>query len=641
MNDGFYISTYLEIDSLGNIKGLGQRHDHNISLWKKEGENVSLVHYWEFERLSGLKKHKLPFYSKEDANSIINELLKQYNISIDDIKGIWGTPELDTMMNYQSNDEFPEFPYHSIAHMFSALLFNTELFYNDKIIGIAIDGGPDILVDKNSYEKPLYPGVVSNKGDISMFPVLSPGPLWMVAAHYYKEGEGSLMALASATTSEIYIEESEIVGSEYYEDSHKINDYFFYLVNKVDELTAEDVGTLFSGFDPLFSIEDNKISMVMKEIQKMSYRIMDYNIEKIIETYNIDPKDHYIALSGGYILNCPSNAYLMKKYKFKGFIAPPCVSDTGISLGSALYTFYKNMDFFKFNMKHAYYGSEYSNLESIVEDESYLTFVKSCSQLDLNQIVSDIKDAPIVWINNRSEVGPRALGGRSLLADPQSEKAKDSLNVIKQRQWWRPVAPIILEEKMSDWFEESYPSPFMLHTFKIKEDKIDMVPAIKHIDTSARAQTVAAGHNKLLHDILTAFYKDTGVPILCNTSLNDRGEPIIDTLDEALNFSLRKNINIIYFNGSRIELCNHSQYKEEKPLKRPLDIKRKLSDSEEQEALKELNPYNVSDENLFYYYAFPELNIKYSLKNKLDTRSLNLYVNALKERVKSKELITI
>lgn len=178
---------------------------------------------------------------------------------------------------------------------------------------------------------------------------------------------------------------------------------------------------------------------------------MEKNIEKIINKYNIDPSNTYLAISGGYGLNCPTNSHLMHKYKFKGLIAPPCINDSGLSLGIALYSFYKKLgkEKFEFKFENAYYGDE--DLSFYETMERYKNFVSNISSIDSDTVVDDIVNNPIIWFDGRAEVGPRALGRRSILADARSKDSKDKLYKIKQRQWRRPIAPIILEEEVSNW----------------------------------------------------------------------------------------------------------------------------------------------------------------------------------------------
>ncbi|WP_308423478.1 carbamoyltransferase C-terminal domain-containing protein, partial [Paenibacillus silvae] len=328
----------------------------------------------------------------------------------------------------------------------------------------------------------------------------------MHAAQVFELREGTLMALANASKSEMKLDIPFSSEWNNYDDMEMITNYVDQLINTVNVLDRKDEGVLFNYFDPSFTIEENKISMIMKMIQKRSIEMMDRNVQTIVDKYGLDPSEYHLSITGGYALNCPTNSFLMNKYRFKDFIAPPCVNDSGMSLGIALYAFYKKMGKFDFTLEHAYHGDEEFDIAQVTEGGLYSKFIKSVRKFDPSQAAEDIIESPIVWLNGRSEIGPRALGNRSIIVDPRSGMAKDKLNIIKQRQWWRPVAPIVLEEHVDEWFEDCYPSPFMLHTFKIKEDKVEQVPAVCHLDQSARIQTMVESANPLLTSVLQAFY---------------------------------------------------------------------------------------------------------------------------------------
>ncbi|HWJ95824.1 MAG TPA: carbamoyltransferase C-terminal domain-containing protein, partial [Telluria sp.] len=138
------------------------------------------------------------------------------------------------------------------------------------------------------------------------------------------------------------------------------------------------------------------------------------------------------------------------------------------------------------------------------------------------------------WFQGRMEFGPRALGARSIIASPQEAAMQDRLNELKDREDFRPVAPAVLEEAAADWFERGERSPFMLFTDKVRPDKWVRIPAVRHVDGSARVQTVDARTNPLFHALICAFAQETGVPVVVNTSFNVRGEPIVCTPRDAL-----------------------------------------------------------------------------------------------------------
>ncbi|WP_042199088.1 carbamoyltransferase C-terminal domain-containing protein [Paenibacillus camerounensis] len=632
MRDGFYLSTYLHIDSLAHLMKIRGRHDQNMSLWKKNGNDITLIHYWELERLTGLKQHGRCFYDVEHAHEVINQLLSEYQLNLSDINEVWGTPGLETSDSYHSLSDYPELSYHSICHLWSAIMMDSEIFYKNNIIGLAVDTSPDKEVDKSVSDKNFYSGCCSINGKVSTFPIQSPGTIWSNAKRVFKMREGSLMALGSASKSELLRENTTsfktnmtLFNIKAFSESR---DYLKELVDFVFSLTKDDEGIIFNEFDNKFTEEENKISMCVKEIQKISIEIMETTIEETIAKYNLVTEETYLAISGGYALNCPTNSYLMSKYKFKGFLAPPCVSDTGISLGMALYAFYRNMNIVNFSLKHAFHGDK-----SAIGNEfykKYQEYIKETSVFEPHIAANDVINGPIIWFNGAAEIGPRALGNRSLIADPRKQETKDLLNEVKQREWWRPVAPICLNDKVSDWFEEAYSSPYMLHTFAIKDEKRNMIPVAAHLDDSARVQTITEEENPLLYKLISSFDEKVGIPILCNTSLNDKGEPIINTIEEAMNFALRKGFSIIYINGQRLTLQHHEKFREAKWSKRSISFER-FSEEEIEKKIKELNPHQISKENLHLYFT-GNFSGELDLTNAKDARRLNIYAKSILNR---------
>ena len=625
MKDGFYLSAYLHIDKIAHLMKYHIRHDQNMSLWKKEGEHIELLHVWEMERISGLKKCKLSFYSVEQVKDVINSLLSEYSLTLEDMNAVIGTPGLDTVSDYHSLSEYPEVSYHSVAHLFSSMLSDTDIFYNENMIAIAVDGGPDTVVDEAVYSKDFYCSAISKQGKVEMFNACSPGFLWTYLRKKTHMEEGSLMALATASNSVYLKEEEEMVRIYQNGDLQKAYFYIDQIYKQVFSLTAEDKGVLFNGLDERFFEEENKISMIAKKVQAMSLRIMDDNLERLIEKSGLLPEDTYIAISGGYGLNCPTNSYLMQKYKFKGFLSLPCINDAGISVGMGLYYFYKHMERIDFKFKTSYYGDQDVRLESVLKESEFREYIEEVSTYKEEQAVADLLEDVILWFDKKAEIGPRALGHRSILGNPKKLKTRDRLNEVKQRQWWRPVAPIILYDYVEQWFEGCYYSPYMLHTLQINKDKEHLVPAICHLDGSARIQTIKREDNPAIYDLVKRFYEQEGVPIICNTSLNDKGEPIIDTIEECLNFALRKGIRVVYINKQRIVLKNHEEYPVSVPHARVFQFDF-MTEEEKEKELRKLNPYNLSRDELIYLYIRPELKKKIDITKKEDVSKLRIFI---------------
>lgn len=594
MKDGFYLSAYISIDEIGNLYNLiSDRHDMAIALWKKENEKITLVRYWEIERLSRTKHHDTPFYNKEYAKETISNLLAKEKLTFDDIIEIWGCPKLGNSSNCK------DFYYHSISHLFSSLMIDSDIFYNEKILSLALDLKSDNETDEripNSYGE--YVGCYSNKGEITFFNISSPAILWSICKNELGMQEGSLMALATATKCCLKNEVNIDVSDEF----KYINFTLGYDVfNKIfQSLTPDDVLYM----DSKFSIEENLISAGMKEINRITIELMHYQISSLLNRFKIDPTDTYLSISGGFGLNCPTNSHLLRTYNFKGFLGVPCMDDSGQALGIGLYEFYTKMKKFNFKLEHAFYGEAFEDDEKILNSLKEKGFIKSVSNLDANIFVEDLKNDIVVWYDSCAEIGPRALGHRSILGDPRKIETKNRLNQVKQRQFWRPVAPIVLREFVGDWFEDNIDSPFMLHTSLVKENKRSLVPAILHFDGTARLQTIE-NHTvyTTLYKLVKCFYDSTGVPIVCNTSLNDKGEPIINTPNDAIRFAIEKNIEIAYINGKRVKVNTNKQSDTE--LSNRVELNMFFSNEKHQELINEKNPYSLTIEELLWRKAFP------------------------------------
>jgi carbamoyltransferase len=241
-----------------------------------------------------------------------------------------------------------------------------------------------------------------------------------------------------------------------------------------------------------------------------------------------------LCMAGGVALNCVMNAVLRDQGPFKNIWVQPAAGDAGTALGAAMWIDSRSNPVREFEMKHAYWGPAYEDEEI----ERFLQWTK-VPYRKLNDVAGETaailaQDKVIGWYQGRMEFGPRALGSRSILASPINPSMQARLNEIKDREDFRPVAPVVLEEDAGEWFEGAEYSPFMLFVYEVKPDKADKIPAVRHVDGTARIQTVNRGQHAEYYDLLKAFKQLTGVPVLVNTSFNTRGEPIVCTPRDAI-----------------------------------------------------------------------------------------------------------
>jgi carbamoyltransferase len=255
-----------------------------------------------------------------------------------------------------------------------------------------------------------------------------------------------------------------------------------------------------------------------------------------------------LVLSGGVALNCVANARLLEETDFVRVWVPPCASDTGAPIGSALWHWHQTLGRPRtFELTHAFYGLEYDETRIRSALQAAGLAYERLSERDLYpRVARDLADGKVIgWFQGRFEMGPRALGNRSILADPRRIEIKDAINAkIKHREAFRPFAPAVLIERAAEYFEIAQPDPFMTMAPRLREDKKAVIPAAVHVDGTGRIQTVERSANPRYYGIIEAFGQLTGVPVLLNTSFN-RQEPIVSTPEEAISCYLRTGMDAL------------------------------------------------------------------------------------------------
>ena len=334
--------------------------------------------------------------------------------------------------------------------------------------------------------------------------------------------------------------------------------YFNYSIGLT--MTNKNFEKLFGGKPRLPDSEIKQFHMdLAASIQYVTEKIMLMLSKSLRKEFDIPN----LCLAGGVALNCVANGKITKEKIFDNIWVQPAAGDAGGSLGSALLLWYSEFDNERDisnvdSMQGSYLGNEFSNSE--IKDFLTKTGAKYhyLEEDDLiNQTVIDLtNEKAIGWFQGRMEFGPRALGNRSILGDPRSENMQKNLNLkVKYRESFRPFAPSILRENLTEWYDFDADSPYMLQVANIKKDKaiemneeqksffgIDLlnikrsnVPAVTHVDYSSRIQTVHKDTNPLYYKLLKKFNEKTKCPLIINTSFNIRGEPIVNTPSDAFN----------------------------------------------------------------------------------------------------------
>ena len=282
---------------------------------------------------------------------------------------------------------------------------------------------------------------------------------------------------------------------------------------------------------------------LQKATEKVIYQLIDFALQSAPGTKNI-------CLSGGVVLNSVAMGKIKSWFgdRIDNIYIPPVPYDGGLSIGAEQIVYHEVLGNprIEWNRNFTPYLGEVWGKDHF--DEVIKTKNVTLEECTLDRVVDLLSNGNIVSVfQGKSESGRRALGNRSILADPRNPNMKDIINEkVKHRQWFRPFAPSILEESVNDWFTEYQESPYMQFVLRFKEDKKDEVPAVVHFDGTARLQTVRKEDNEWYYNFLKQWEKTSGVPIILNTSFNDR-EPICEDINHAVNCFLGTEIDYLYF----------------------------------------------------------------------------------------------
>lgn len=296
--------------------------------------------------------------------------------------------------------------------------------------------------------------------------------------------------------------------------------------------------------EPLSQYHNDLAASVQRVTEEVIFHILNHLQQKT----GLDS----VCIAGGVAQNSVANGKIKLNTKFKNLYIPPAGHDAGTAIGAALWVYNQIQRNPRTpSMLHGYFGSKFENveIEAILEEQNLqfsrpdeITFYQTITRCLANEGV-------VGWFQGRAEFGPRALGHRSILADPRNQKAKEILNLkIKRRESFRPFAPSILSEFVEEYFEQVDDVPFMEKVFKVKENKWNEIPAVTHLDGTGRLQTVHKATDAKYHKLISTFHSLTGTPILLNTSFNEN-EPIVNSPQEAIACFLRTKMDMLVMEG--------------------------------------------------------------------------------------------
>ena len=559
-----------------NVLAVNPGHNGSAALVS----NGEVVYYLEEERLTRQKYDGNPF-------RVINEIISKYRIDEVVVGGTtsklptlpWtgGDPYTELVKKYYPDVKISNFgDEHHLGHAATA-------FYNSgfkKAVAIVVDGAGSIkrerLDDEGRYEGEGYEtesiwvceypnnfavvrkihgqniGTHMDNGRFQFDNSVTVTKAFEAVSHYLGFGfieAGKTMGLAP------YGEQNPDIPPMFL-GNRASKDFFIpnYPAGAfVDQSRLRHVFDRGPGYNPqswhknpskLRKIERDLAWKVQQETQKIVGDYIDYAYG------STGIKD--IVICGGYGLNCVANYYFLKRFPDLNIYCEPVAHDGGTAIGIALLAWHQqNMtDGPNPNTKQTkiYYGPQYSKetIEKVLDTNQDKVTIKQTTAKEIAQLISE-KNIVSVF-QGRSEAGPRALGNRSILYDPRDPDGKQFVNTVKGREWFRPFAGTVLKEEASEWFDMAglEESPFMMYAVNVAADKISQIPCVTHVDDTCRVQTVTAEQNEHFYNLIKEFYQLTNVPVLFNTSFNLAGDPLVETIEDALNTLYRSELKYLY-----------------------------------------------------------------------------------------------
>lgn len=547
------------------IIGLSHGHDAGATLFK-DGEIIVSI---SDERLTRTKKN-YGFFSNVIATKSIDYCLEYSNLSINDVDYFFfntTNPKPDVLycLKYYYNIDSDKIIYvtHHLSHAATSV-FTSE--FEDVVIVVSDALGEDPIYGDygwRSFEEMGF-NLVEHEDIESTF-----GEGWSI--YHYKNGEffnlekkwvdsnGQFKQLKDCSIGYLYeCGTEQLVGGltigsagklmglasfadkdwvSKQERNHKI-------IN--DNLSIK--GELFYpeiNYNSPFQIKSNVAGLYQREQEECSH----FLVEKSKKLSNSDN----ITVAGGSFLNCTTNSNIVKSNLFESHHFFASSDDSGISLGCALYGAYTMSSVNRKKFFSPYLGREYSREEILNELEKHnhlnyneITDFRLLTDMVTNQIIDN---KIIGWFQGRSEIGPRALGNRSILANASTPWISDYINgEIKKREWYRPFAPSVLYEYQSEIFDLDYFSPYMLLTAEVNTEWRNKIPSVTHIDNTSRYQSVTKDTNERFYDLISEFNNKTGIPLLLNTSFNGPTEPIVESPKDAISTFLEVGLDILVIN---------------------------------------------------------------------------------------------
>ncbi len=532
---------------------------------EKHTSNLPINSIKECLNKTGIKEEDITdvaFNTKPKTNLYIKikYLIKNFSFKNNFIKRYYNKNILDKIfsnnLNFNSKVKF-FFIEHHLAHIASAY-YASE--FNDAI-GLSIDGSGDFTTMMIAECKDENIRVIEKINFPDSLGIFYHAMTQFLGFKNFGD-EYKAMGLApygkpiyfDKIKDNLFIEDDKFfkLNMKYFNHGNLNFDYSYKSLNSIPNIYSNELNNLFC-----FEIKNINQEDFRKNLSSSVQKIYEYFFLKILNKIKNINFSKNLVFAGGCALNSTANNILINKDFSKNIFIPVAPGDNGGSLGAAFYVSKRIIKNNNFN--NPYLGTAYdeNEIEDIIKkkykyDVNYKKFetkeekFNSATNIIINKGV-------IAWFQNKMEFGPRALGNRSILADPRNKNIKELINLkVKRRENFRPFAPSVLSEKQDEWYEEKFYNRYMSAVMNIKSEKKNIVPGVVHVDNTSRVQTVDKNLNECFYNLIYVFYKKTSVPMLLNTSFNEN-EPIVRTPEDAIDCLLRTNIDALFLEDFYLE----------------------------------------------------------------------------------------
>lgn len=386
--------------------------------------------------------------------------------------------------------------------------------------------------------------------------------LWHSSEPYYRfPSLGHMFSMASQYIFGDWIHAGKVMGLAPYGDSNELK---FEIVKKIEKTLEVDVDWILKLPKPTYDRPVHTEKLKCDLAAKVQAELEDAMLFLADRAYQLTNSEN-LCLAGGVALNSVANGRIMREASFRNVFVAPAANDSGIAVGAALYGYHQlSKSLPKIKYESDFWGTTYEDveIESIIQKDPRIQY--EIIENPAEQAATDIAMGKIVgWFEGKSEFGPRALGHRSILCDPRQGDMKDQLNNrVKFREMFRPYAASVLEEHVPEYFDLEHQNPYMLVVVSIHPEKRNVIPAVCHVDGTCRIQTVNLDYYGNYRQLIESFYEKTSVPMVLNTSLNIRGEPIAETPQDALTCFLGSGMDVLYLGQYRISKITFEEGKD-------------------------------------------------------------------------------